>query len=138
MRSDFGTNIREWPGIMSPHAKRRWSMFFDYSKKIMGFAAFIVVSAALVPILLTSQTQSARDYQLEDNTRQLRQLSSVPTDIAVIRTQVESLSKQVQQTQVSVESLRETGVYLILGMLGWMAKELFSFLSQKVKQKGDT
>ena len=113
-------------------------MFFDYSKKIMGFAAFIVVSAALVPILLTSQTQSARDYQLEDNTRQLRQLSSVPTDIAVIRTQVESLSKQVQQTQVSVESLRETGVYLILGMLGWMAKELFSFLSQKVKQKGDT
>lgn len=113
-----------------------WNTVYDFGKRIAGLAAFIAFSAALFPIWSPSQT-AVEQYQLNDLTARVQTLSSLPADVAVIKEHLVEMERRETETQASVEALRTTGTVIILGMLAWMAKELFMFFGTKFGLNGD-
>lgn len=116
-----------------------WNNVYDFGKRIAGLAAFIVVSSALVPIWSPSQT--VEQYQLNENARQLHEISNVlpglVTDVAVIKEHLASMDRRAIETQQSVDSLKNTGTWVIFGMLAWMAKEIFGYFGTRFGVRGN-
>lgn len=127
LRSNFGTVGHFVMDLTDFSIITGWNTVYDFGKRIAGLSAFIVVAAALFPLWSPSQ-DSALIYQLNDNTRQLQLLAGVPTQIAVMQ-------EQMLQMRATMEAIKTTGTFLIVGLVGWMGKEIFQFLGGRMRRE---
>ena len=98
----------------------------EYGKRLAALAAFVVVASALFPIW--SPGQSPLQFQLDEHTRQLANLQTVPVDIAVLKNQMQAVQSAVDSQNTKLWSV-------IIGGALWMAKEMFQMLGGKIGMK---
>lgn len=117
--------------------KSGWDNVYDFGKRIAGLAAFICVAATIVPIWAPSQIPLEYELQseLRQHTRQLRDLETVPTDVALIKQQMTAMVKQQADTQTSLDGLQSKAWMIILGLLAWMGKEIFQFMGGRFTKR---
>jgi hypothetical protein len=110
-----------------------WNTVYDFGKRILGLAAFIAVSTALVP--LWSPGQTALQYQMDENTRQIRLLQNVPQDISVLKQEMSDTRMEIRDIRDSVESIRVFAFTSCVGMLAFLASWVFNLFGGKLRRK---
>lgn len=104
-----------------------------FGKRVGGLAAFVLVAASLFPIWTPGQ--SRLEYQLNENTRQLQALSSVPTDIAIIKERLAAMEVRARENAEGISQIRTAAFMGAFGMLSWMAVQLFTFFGGKTRRQ---
>lgn len=132
-RSVFGTIFStrlDWSGFS---LKSGWNSMEAFGKRVGGLAAFVLVAASLFPIWTPGQ--SRLEYQLNENTRQLQALSSVPTDIAIIKERLAAMEVRARENAEGIAQIRTAAFMGAFGMLSWMAVQLFTFFGGKTRRQ---
>lgn len=132
-RSRFGTLLPVYLDWSNFSVKSGWDSVESFGKRVCGLAAFVLVSASLFPIWTPGQ--SRLEYQLNENTRQLQQLSTVPTDIAIIKEKIAGMESRIKDDGDNITQIKNTAFTASAGMLCWMAIQLFQFFGGNAKRK---
>ncbi len=105
-----------------------WNTVYDFGKRILGLASFLVFAAALVPFWSPSQT--ALEYRVNAQNEAIRELHDslrdVPSDIAVLKNEMAQLRESQKSTSDSVQQIRTTAFTSTAGMLVFLASWLFN------------
>jgi hypothetical protein len=112
-----------------------WNTVYDFGKRIAGLAAFVIVSTALIP--LWSPGQTALQYQLNENTRQIQLLQNVPADLAVVKQEISDLRSEVHDTKESINSIKYELTLGGVGTLAFLASWIFNLFGGKLRQRKD-
>lgn len=137
--SVFGTRNRYALDFSGFSLKSGWDNVYDFGKRVAGLAAFVCVAAALFPVWSPSQIPLQYELQseLRQHTRQLRDLETVPTDVALIKQQMSVIDRRQLDTQNALDGLQSKAWMIIIGMMAWMGKEIFQFMGGKFTKGGN-
>lgn len=123
-RSRFGT-FRDWGLDWSGFSLRSgWDTVEAFGRRVCGLAALALLCAAVNPVWLPSQTpmQYEMKADLASATRRLdtleAKLSTVPTDVAVMKEQIARLNE-------TVENFSSRWWGMVLAGIAWVCRQLF-------------
>lgn len=117
-----------------------WNTVYDFGKRILGLASFLVFAAALVPFWAPGQ--SALEFRINSQNEAIRELHDnlrdVPSDIAVLKRDIVELRDEQKNTSDAVQQIRTTAFTSTAGMLVFLLSWLFNIFGGKVIRKKET
>ena len=114
--------------------KSGWGTVESFGRRVCGLATLALLCAAVNPVWMLSQTPMQYEMRadLKAATARLEtlesRLASVPTDIAVMK-------EQINRQNATMESFSNRVWALIAGLLAWAARQMFIEFGGKERRK---
>lgn len=88
---------------------------YNYGKRIIGLALFVVVVSVIFPLWSPSQTPER--YEFTPMERQVAAVGHLETDVAVLKEQLTDITRRQVETQQAIEGMQTKVLIGLLGIL---------------------